>query len=140
VEKKDYKMGIWTRQSFSSGEDDEEDEEYKYTYRPADGEEDEEIEPVVDATFGMTICRDGSVGLRQPARFNRILLNMEEGVVCTETDQMRMTWRTLGDIIQVREKMEQEVARERAIEREQEQDMEDEAEARGVKRPFSQVD
>jgi TPP-dependent indolepyruvate ferredoxin oxidoreductase alpha subunit len=86
----------------------------------------------------MTICRDGSVGLRQPARFNRILLNMEEGVVLTETDQMRVMWRTLGDIIQVREKMEQEVARERAIEREQEQDMEDEA--RGVKRPFSQVD
>ena len=42
----------------------------------------------------------------------------------------------LGDIIQVR--MEQEVARERAIEREQELDMEDET--RGVKRPFSQVD
>jgi hypothetical protein len=34
VEKKDYRMGIWTRQSFSSGEDDEEEEEYKYTYRP----------------------------------------------------------------------------------------------------------
>jgi hypothetical protein len=84
----------------------------------------------------MTICRDGSVGLRQPARFNRILLNMEEGVVHAYRD--KAMWRTLGDIIQVREKMEQEVARERAIEREQELEMEDET--RGVKRPFSQVD
>ena len=89
-------------------------------------------------TSASTLCRDGSVGLRQPARFNRILLNMEEGVVCTETDQMRVMWRTLGEIIQVRERMEQEVARERAVEREQEEDMEDEV--RGVKRPFSQVD
>jgi hypothetical protein len=96
-------------------------------------EEDDEVEPV-------TLCRDGSVGLRQPARFKRIFLNLEEGVVCTKTDQMRVMWKTLGEIIQARERMEEEVARERAAEREQIQDMEDEAEARGAKRPFSQVD
>ena len=97
------------------------------------GDDEDDYEPVVDATFEMTLTRDRGLRLRQPFRFNRIVQNMEEGVVLTELEQMKRLWWSLGDIIAAQEEIQRD--RDRALE-----DSERKQDESSLKRGFSQVD
>jgi hypothetical protein len=79
-------------------------------------EEEDSYEPVVDATFEMTLCLDGGLRLRQPARFNKILQTFERGLVFSETEQMEKMYENLGAIIAVRKEMQREIDRELLME------------------------
>ena len=81
----------------------------------------------------MTLTRDSGLRLRQPYRFNRIVQNMEEGVVLTELEQMKRLWWSLREIIAAQE----EIQRDRDRELEDSERKQDES---SLKRGFSQVD